>query len=147
MRPFGAVVHMRQGTVNYRLGAYLLHLFGGNGAQVDVERALGAALLVGAAAMVVRLVLDRRSGQGRRATVASLVVRPLPTLLIGMVGGRVLCGTLLAVFVAWLLISHPWEQLSRQTAAAGADPPQPATDGDGKARLAGLRGSAAPPRR
>jgi uncharacterized membrane protein YfcA len=263
MRPFGAVVHMRQGTVNYRLvgwmvagsvpmaflGAYLLHLVGGgNGAQADVERALGAALLVGAAAMVVRLVLDRRSGQGRRATVASLVVRPVPTVVIGMVGGTIvgmtsvgsgslmivmllflypaigagqlvgtdltqavpltlaaalgaiafghiafpvtlsivigsvpavlvgsllssrapdrlvrpaimfgvfasglkyvgvgttvlgwaLCGTLLAVFVAWLLLTHPWEQLSRPPAAAataGADPPEPAFDGEGTPQL------------
>ena len=77
MRPVGAAVHLRKGTVNLRLvgwmvvgsvpmafvGAYLLHLFGGSSAQQKhVEVALGAALLVGAAAMVFRYILDRRSG-------------------------------------------------------------------------------------
>ena len=69
MRPVGSLVHMRRGTVNYRLvgwmcvgsvpmaflGAYLLHLLGGGAAQQqNVEIALGAALLTGTAAMVLR---------------------------------------------------------------------------------------------
>src|SRR5580704_6927670 len=67
MRPVGAVVHLRRGTVNLNLvgwlvvgsvpmafaGAWLLHLLGGSsGTQDHVEIALGAALLVGAGAMV-----------------------------------------------------------------------------------------------
>src|ERR1700684_251819 len=71
MRPVGAAVHLRKGTVNLRLvgwmvlgsvpmaflGAYLLHLLGdGSTAQANIERALGAALLIGAAAMVLRYV-------------------------------------------------------------------------------------------
>src|ERR1700730_264110 len=63
MRPVGAAVHLRRGTVNLRLvawmtagsvpmaflGAYLLPLLGnGKADQVNVERALGAALLGGA---------------------------------------------------------------------------------------------------
>ena len=78
MRPFGAAVHMTKGTVNFKLvgwmvagsvpmaflGAYLLHLMGhAKTSQTNIEKALGAALLVGAAAMVVRYILDRRSGQ------------------------------------------------------------------------------------
>ena len=73
MRPVGAVVHMRQGTVNYRLvgwlalgsvpmaflGTYLLHLLGNDpAAPAHVEQALGAALLTGAAAMIIRYALD-----------------------------------------------------------------------------------------
>ena len=61
MRPFGAAVHLRKGTVNLRMvgcmvlgsvpmafaGAYLLHLIGdGGAAQKRVEIALGAALLI-----------------------------------------------------------------------------------------------------
>jgi uncharacterized membrane protein YfcA len=123
MRPFGAAVHMRQGTVNYRLvgwmvagsvpmaflGAYVLHLFGtGTSAQADVERALGAALLVGAAAMVLRFVLDRRSGQRRQAGVQELRVRPVLTVLIGMVGGIIVgitsvgSGSLMIVMLLFL---------------------------------------------
>ena len=104
MRPFGAAVHLRQGTVNLRLvgwmvcgsvpmaflGAYLLHLMGkSNASQINIERALGAALLVGAAAMVLRLYLDRRTGQMRKGTVHGISVRPLVTVAIGMVGGLI----------------------------------------------------------
>jgi uncharacterized membrane protein YfcA len=104
MRPVGAAVHIRQGTVSYRLvgwlalgsvpmaflGAYLLHVLGrGSAAATHVEQALGAALLAGAAAMVIRYALDRRAGQGRTAAIRELVVRPLPTITIGMVGGLI----------------------------------------------------------
>ncbi len=80
MRPIGAAVHLRQRTVNLRLvgwmvlgsvpmaflGAYLLHLLGNaKSAQSNIELALGIALLVGSSAMVLRYVLDRRSGQDR----------------------------------------------------------------------------------
>src|SRR6266571_1471692 len=73
------------------LGSYLLHLLGGGGEddQAHVEIALGAALLVGAAAMIVRYILDKRSGQQRLGTVTAVVVRPLPTILIGSVGGLI----------------------------------------------------------
>ena len=104
MRPFGAAVHLRKGTVNLRLvrwmvlgsvptailGAYLLHLLGNaKSAQTNVERVLGAALLLGAAAMVLRYVLDRRSGQEREGVVHGIEVHPLRTVAIGMVGGVV----------------------------------------------------------
>ncbi|MGA9874618.1 MAG: sulfite exporter TauE/SafE family protein [Solirubrobacteraceae bacterium] len=102
MRPIGAGVHLRRGTVNLRLvgwmvlgsapmafaGAYLLHLMGNSKtAQENIEVALGAALLVGAAAMILRQALDRRAGTGRTAVVHDVVARPLPTVAIGMVGG------------------------------------------------------------
>ncbi len=104
MRPVGAAVHMRKGTVSYRLvawlalgsvpmaflGTYLLHLLGrASAAPTRVEQALGAALLTGAAAMVIRSVLDRRAGHDRTAAVRELVVRPLPTVTIGMIGGLI----------------------------------------------------------
>ncbi len=87
MRPVGAAVHLRKGTVNLGLvgglvlgsvpaaftGAYLLHLMGqSTAAQNRIEMALGTALLVGAAAMVLRLYLDRRQGQRRLGTVGAL---------------------------------------------------------------------------
>ena len=102
MRPFGAGVHLRTGTVNLRLvgwmvigsvpmaflGAYLLHLMGQSHiAQDNVERALGGALLAGAAAMTLRYALDRRAGQVRSGVVHEIVVRPIPTIAIGMLGG------------------------------------------------------------
>ncbi|HUB74373.1 MAG TPA: sulfite exporter TauE/SafE family protein [Solirubrobacteraceae bacterium] len=102
MRPFGAGVHLRKGTVNKRLvqwmvlgsvpmaflGAYLLHVMGqASSAQENIETALGAALLLGASAMVLRYALDRRTGSSRTGVVHEIEVHPLRTVAIGMVGG------------------------------------------------------------
>jgi uncharacterized membrane protein YfcA len=102
MRPVGAAVHLRKGTVNRRLvgwmvlgsvpmaffGAYLLHLMGhAKSAQHNIETALGAALLVGAAAMVLRYVLDRRAGESRVGVVHEITPHPARTVAIGMIGG------------------------------------------------------------
>src|SRR5271163_2317458 len=88
MRPIGAGVHLRRGTVNRSLvgwmvigsvpmaflGAYLLHLFGSStSAQNSVEAVLGAALLTGASAMVFRYAIDRRTGQRRLGLVEQVV--------------------------------------------------------------------------
>jgi hypothetical protein len=123
MRPIGAAVHLRQGTVNLRLvgwmmlgsvpmaflGAYLLHVIGNaNAAEKKVQIALGAALLVGAAAMILRYVLDRRAGHTRRGVVHDITVRPLPTVAIGMIGGIIVgitsvgSGSLMIVFLLFL---------------------------------------------
>jgi hypothetical protein len=104
MRPIGAFVHLRNGTVNLRLvgwmvigsvpaaflGTFILHLIGNTTtAEDNVQRALGAALLLGAVAMLLRQVLDRRNDRRREARVHDLVLRPIPSLLIGVVGGLV----------------------------------------------------------
>jgi uncharacterized membrane protein YfcA len=123
MRPFGAAVHLRNGTVNLRLvgwmvvgsvpmaflGAYLLHLMGASSsAQARIEKALGAALLVGAAAMMLRLYLDRRQGQTRQGIVHGIVVRPVPSIVIGMIGGIIVgitsvgSGSLMIVLLLFL---------------------------------------------
>jgi uncharacterized protein len=102
MRPVGAAVHVRKGTVNRELvgwmvlgsvpmaflGAYLLHVLGhAKAAQTHIETALGAALLLGAAAMVLRYVLDRRGGGSRSGLVHEITAYPLRTVAIGMIGG------------------------------------------------------------
>jgi uncharacterized protein len=104
MRPFGAAVHLRKGTVNLGLvkwmvagsvpmafvGAFLLKELGNSkSAQTNIERVLGAALLLGAAAMVLRYALDVRSGQRRQGVVHNINPHPLRTILIGMIGGVV----------------------------------------------------------
>ena len=124
MRPVGAAVHMRKGTVNYRLvgwlalgsvpmaflGAWLLKQLGGtSSSQQDVEIALGAALLAGAAAMVVRFVMDRKSGP-RTARVDQVAIRPVPTVLIGMVGGLIVGMTSVgsgSLMIVLLLFAYP----------------------------------------
>jgi uncharacterized protein len=123
MRPVGAAVHLKKGTVNLQLvgwlvcgsvpmafvGAFLLRQLGNSdAAQKHVEIALGAALLVGAAAMVLRYVLDRRSGQERLQTAHEIRVRPVATVVIGMIGGVIVgltsvgSGSLMIVLLLFL---------------------------------------------
>jgi len=130
MRPVGAAVHLRKGTVNLRLvgwmvvgsvpaaflGAYLLRLLGGSSAQGNVEIALGAALLVGAGAMVLRHVLDRRAGNDRRGAVGDVACRPLPTVCIGVIGGLIVGMTSVgsgSLMIVLLLFLYPTLSASR----------------------------------
>ncbi len=125
MRPIGATVHWRRGTVNRSLvgwmvlgsvpmalvGAYLLHLIGNSKeAQQKVELALGVALLIGAGAMVLRFVLDRRSGERRTGRVHDVIARPLPTVAIGAIGGLVVGMTSVgsgSLMIVMLLFLYP----------------------------------------
>jgi hypothetical protein len=123
MRPFGAAVHLRAGTVNKRLvgwmvlgsvpcaflGAYILHVLGhAKTAQHNIEVILGSALLVGAGAMVLRFVLDRRASQLRTGLVHEVTVRRLPTVVVGMIGGTIVgmtsvgSGSLMIVLLLFL---------------------------------------------
>ncbi len=125
MRPIGALVHIRAGTVNRRLvrwmvigsvpsaflGAYLLHVMGNaKTAQNNIETALGTALLVGAGAMVLRFVLDRRGGHRRTGLVHDVTPRPLATVAIGIVGGIVVGMTSVgsgSLMIVLLLFVYP----------------------------------------
>jgi len=125
MRPIGAAVHMRAGTVNLKLvrwmvlgsvpsaflGAYLLHLMGNaSSAENNIEVFLGAALLVGAAAMVLRYGLDRRSGSSRDAYISEVAARPLLTLAVGIVGGLIVGMTSVgsgSLMIVGLLFIYP----------------------------------------
>ncbi|MGI8714348.1 MAG: sulfite exporter TauE/SafE family protein [Solirubrobacteraceae bacterium] len=125
MRPLGAAVHWRAGTVNTKLvgwmalgsvpaaflGAYLLHLMGNaKSAESNIEVFLGAALLVGAGAMVLRYGLDRRSGGGRPAIVSDVAPRPWLTLAIGIVGGLIVGMTSVgsgSLMIVGLLFVYP----------------------------------------
>ncbi len=125
MRPFGAAIHISKKTVNFRLvgwmvlgsvpmaflGAYVLHTMGNaKSSQTNIERALGAALLIGAIAMVIRYVLDRRAGRPHQVPVHSVTVRPLPTVLIGMVGGLIVGMTSVgsgSLMIVMLLFLYP----------------------------------------
>jgi hypothetical protein len=123
MRPIGAAVHLAQRTVNFTLvgwmvlgsvpmafvGALVLHELGNSAsAQHNVEIVLGAALLLGAAAMVLRYALDRRSGHSRQGGIHELEIHPLRTVAIGMVGGFVVgltsvgSGSLMIVLLLFL---------------------------------------------
>ncbi len=125
MRPIGAVVHLHKGTVNLPLvgwlclgsvpmaffGAYVLNLIGDSAsAEVNIEVALGAALLLGAAAMILRFGLDRRYGNTRQGVVKGVVVRPVRTVMIGMIGGLIVGMTSVgsgSLMIVMLLFLYP----------------------------------------
>jgi uncharacterized protein len=125
MRPIGAAVHMRAGTVNLKLarwmvlgsvpaaflGAYLLSRLGNaKSAENNIETFLGAALLIGAGAMGLRFLLDRRGGRSRTAFVAEVHPRPILTLAIGVVGGLIVGMTSVgsgSLMIVGLLFIYP----------------------------------------
>ncbi|MTB88677.1 sulfite exporter TauE/SafE family protein [Aeromicrobium senzhongii] len=112
MKPVGASVHLRRGTVNLKLvgwlcagsvpsafcGVLVLRAFGqSEQAQETIKIALGVAILLSAAMLMVRaylrLVERARTRDGRGEPLPQSrperEVRPLPTLLLGIVGGLV----------------------------------------------------------
>lgn len=128
MRPFGALVHFQKGTVNLKLvawlmtgsipaafaGAFALHEF--SSSKTHVEYLLGYALLIGAAAMVLRAYLDHRRGQREVRAVREITVRPIPTTMIGVVGGFIVGMTSVgsgSLMIVLLLFLYPMLSASR----------------------------------
>ena len=125
MKPFGAGVHLKHGTVNMQLvrwlvmgsvpaafcGALLLESLG-TGLQDDLQILLGIALLLAATSMVVRSAIQRRRGVtvGETDAQHDVVIRPLPTLLVGVLGGLVVGVTSVgsgSLMIVALLLLYP----------------------------------------
>src|SRR4029079_7151803 len=122
MKPLGAAVHLQRRTVNRRLVLWLVlgsvpspflgviilqHQAAGAELQHWVKRALGAALLLVAATLLVRPFLARRRSSPPGA---QPVVKAVPTLLIGMIGGLVVGLTSVgsgSLIMMMLLLSYP----------------------------------------
>jgi uncharacterized membrane protein YfcA len=124
MKPIGGGVHLRRGTVNLQLvkwlvigsvpsafaGVLILRAAGdGSDLQDRVKTILGVALLVAAAALVAKVAV-----QARRPSVTSDVhsirIRPVPTLLIGILGGVVVGMTSVgsgSLMIVMLLVLYP----------------------------------------
>lgn len=101
MKPFGGAVHARRGTVNWPLvgwlcagsvpsaflGVLLLRAFGDDESlQHGVKIALGVALLLAVAGMLLKAWISRRAADG---PAPKITVKPIPTLLVGVMGGLV----------------------------------------------------------
>jgi uncharacterized membrane protein YfcA len=127
MKPVGGGVHLKRGTVNKRLvlwlvlgsvpsaffGVFVLKAVGAGGdLQSTVKLALGVALAVVAVGLLLRpLLQSRRQGESQMP----LLVKPLPTLIIGLIGGTVVgitsvgSGSLMMIL---LLLLYPRLRLS-----------------------------------
>jgi uncharacterized membrane protein YfcA len=103
MKPIGGGVHARRGTVHGGIvrwlalgsvpaafaGVLVLRALGEGDQLADrIETLLGVTLMVAATAMTVRVVLQAHRGT-TTLDVAHVPVRPLPTVLVGLVGGLV----------------------------------------------------------
>ena len=126
MKPFGGGIHVRRGTVNWRLvrwlvvgsvpmaflGSYLIdRVFGGPESADQIKLILGWVLLVAAGAIVAKSAI-----MARRGTVAASEpmgpdpVRPVPTLLIGAVGGLIVGLTSVgsgSLIIVMLMLLYP----------------------------------------
>jgi uncharacterized membrane protein YfcA len=127
MKPVGGSVHWRRGTVNRALvkwlvagsvpaaflGVLLLRWAGtGPTLQGRVKVALGIALLVVATGLVIRPLLSRARTDGKRPP---FVVKKVPTVLIGILGGLVVGVTSVgsgSLIIIMLLILYPRLRLS-----------------------------------
>jgi uncharacterized membrane protein YfcA len=112
MKPFGAAVHLRNGTVDRRLVKWLclgsipsafcgvlVARALGKGSAVDdvVQTALGIALVIAAASLIIKSYIAlverarRRRGEAPAGdgTRKPVIVRPLPTVVVGVIGGLV----------------------------------------------------------
>jgi uncharacterized membrane protein YfcA len=125
MKPVGAAVHLRRRTVNWRLagwlsigsvpaafaGAVCIGLIGHSPTtQHVVKLAIGIALLVSVGATVARQLLDRRRPASDSDADHDVVIRALPTALVGVVGGFAVGMTSVgagSLIIALLLILYP----------------------------------------
>src|SRR5689334_8600849 len=125
LKPFGGGVHIKRGTVNWRLvqwlavgsvpcaflGAYLLDQVVGTDNKDTIKAILGWVLLVAAAAILAKLVLQARR---REAPVTEMMnprlVRPIPTIIVGTVGGLVVGMTSVgsgSLIIVMLMLMYP----------------------------------------
>lgn len=120
----GALVHWRQGSPNLRLavwliagsvptafaGAFIVDAVGTKDEQASfLKAAIGLTLLVAAATYALRGYLSHRR-RGDEAADVDVTVRPLPTFLLGAVGGLLVGLTSVgsgSVIMVVLLLMHP----------------------------------------
>lgn len=125
LKPFGGSVHVRRGTVNWRLvrwlaigsipsaflGAYLLDDVIGTSNQTRVKEILGWVLVVAAGAILAKLVLQARRHEAPVTEMMSpRLVRPLATLLVGAFGGLVVGMTSVgsgSIIIVILMMMYP----------------------------------------
>jgi uncharacterized protein len=144
MKPVGGGVHLRRGTVNFGLvrwlmvgsvpsafaGVLVLRALG-DGAEVQarIKQVLGAALLLAAGSIAAKALLqarrERRAALGlasrESAATRPFRLRPLPTVLIGLVGGLVVGMTSVgsgSLMIVLLLLLYP---MLRSSELVGTD--------------------------
>jgi len=125
LKPFGGGIHVMRRTVNWRLvqwlivgsvpsaflGAYLLDDIIGSDNAHTVKQILGWVLLVAAGAILAKLVLVARSKHAAATEMMDVrLVRPIPTLVIGALGGLIVGMTSVgsgSLIIVMLMLLYP----------------------------------------
>ena len=125
LKPFGGGIHIRRRTVNWRLvqwlvvgsvpaaflGAYLLDQVVGTDNKNTIKEILGWVLLVAAAAILAKLVLQARRHEAAVTEMMDYgLVRPIPTILVGAIGGLVVGMTSVgsgSLIIVMLMLMYP----------------------------------------
>lgn len=139
MKPVGSFVHLRRGTVHLGLvkwlclgsvpaafaGVLLARSLGrGEAIQEVIRLALGVALLVAAAGLIlrayIRLVEHAKRRDGRADPLPQdrprVRLRPIPTVIVGIVGGLVVGVTSVgsgSLIIIALMMLYPWLKASQ----------------------------------
>lgn len=129
MKPVGGAVHWQRGTVNMGMVKWLMlgsipsaflgvlalrHFDSGPAVQEAVKLALGAALLLVAIGLVVKPLLT--ANKHRQDELTPLTVKPLRTVVIGVLGGLVVGLTSVgsgSLMIILLLMLYPRLKLSQ----------------------------------
>jgi uncharacterized membrane protein YfcA len=137
MKPVGGGVHLRRGTVNFALVRWLMvgsvpaafagvlvlrQLGDGAVVQGRIKQVLGVALLLAASSIAAKALLQaRRAALGTASAVRAFQLRPLPTVVIGVVGGLVVGMTSVgsgSLMIVMLLVLYP---MLRSSELVGTD--------------------------
>ena len=137
MKPVGGGVHLRRGTVNFALVRWLMvgsvpaafagvlvlrQLGDGAVVQGHIKQVLGVALLLAASSIAAKALLQaRRAAHGTASAVRAFQLRPLPTVVIGVVGGLVVGMTSVgsgSLMIVMLLLLYP---MLRSSELVGTD--------------------------
>jgi uncharacterized protein len=137
MKPVGGGVHLRRGTVNFALVRWLMvgsvpaafagvlvlrQLGDGAVVQGHIKQVLGVALLLAASSIAAKALLQaRRAALGTASAVRAFQLRPLPTVVIGVVGGLVVGMTSVgsgSLMIVLLLLLYP---MLRSSELVGTD--------------------------
>ena len=137
MKPVGGGVHLRRGTVNFALVRWLMvgsvpaafagvlvlrQLGDGAVVQGRIKQVLGVALLLAASSIAAKALLQaRRAAHGTASAVRAFQLRPLPTVVIGVVGGLVVGMTSVgsgSLMIVMLLVLYP---MLRSSELVGTD--------------------------
>jgi uncharacterized membrane protein YfcA len=124
LKPVGGGVHVKHGTVNWRLvrllalgsvpcafaGAYVISQIGGDNVETRIKEILGSVLLLAAAGMALKVWLQLKRRQTNDEMMDQSLIRPVPTVIIGALGGFIVGMTSVgsgSLMIVCLMLIYP----------------------------------------